>query len=60
MFTHDLDPTDSYRMIARGFGCGWARTYRMSQHGPAAQQRRLRRTGEKIAAPVSRRTRTPR
>jgi hypothetical protein len=31
MFTQDLDSTAMYRTLARGSGCGWARTYQVSQ-----------------------------
>jgi hypothetical protein len=31
MFTKDLDSTAIYRTLARGSGCGWARTYQVSQ-----------------------------
>ena len=36
MFTQDLDSTASYRALARGFGCGFARAYQASQRACAA------------------------
>ena len=44
MFTQDRGATASYRTIARGFGGGWARTYRRAQQVPAAT-RQPRRHG---------------
>ncbi len=35
MFVHDLDSTASYRTVARGFGCGFARAYQASQRDRA-------------------------
>jgi hypothetical protein len=36
MLTQDLDSTASYRTLARGFGCGFARAYAASQRDRAA------------------------
>lgn len=48
MFTQDLDATASYRSLARGSGCGWARAYQVSQQHHAGdrnpQHRDLRRS----------------
>jgi hypothetical protein len=35
MFTYDLDSTASYRIVARGVGCGFARAYQASQRDRA-------------------------
>jgi hypothetical protein len=48
MFTQDLDATASYRSLARGSGCGWARAYQVSQQHHTGdrnpQHRDLRRS----------------
>ena len=38
MFTQDLDAAASYRTLARGSGCGWARTYQASQRDRAGHR----------------------
>jgi hypothetical protein len=38
MFTQDLSATASYRTLARGSGCGWARTYRVLQQDHAGHR----------------------
>jgi hypothetical protein len=43
MFTHDRGATASYRTLARGFGCRWARTYRVLQQDDAGQRDPQRR-----------------
>jgi hypothetical protein len=45
MFTQDRGATASYRTIARGFGGGWARTYRREQQQRPAATRQPRRHG---------------
>ncbi len=35
MLIQDLDSTTSYRTVARGFGCGFARAYQASQRDRA-------------------------
>jgi hypothetical protein len=39
MFIHALDSTTSYRAVARGVGCGFARAYRISQQDLTRDQR---------------------
>ncbi len=48
MFTHDLSATKSYRTLARGSGCRWARTYRAFQLGQDDQRHGF--AGESAAA----------
>jgi hypothetical protein len=38
MFTQDLGATASYRTLARGCGCGWARSYRVLQQDHAGHR----------------------
>ncbi len=50
MFSKNLGATASYRTLARGSGCRWARTYRGSQQDHVA-----RRTPQPADARVARR-----